>query len=61
MSVATGYDGHYKIGEWFPVRVGLTNTGAAVEGQIEVVGGDQGGGSSATYAYPVSLPAPSYS
>ena len=59
MSVVAGYDGHYKLGEWFPVRVGLTNTGAAVEGQVEVDGGDQGGGSSATYAYAVSLPAPS--
>ncbi|MDQ2806351.1 MAG: hypothetical protein M3Z04_05455 [Chloroflexota bacterium] len=59
MSVEAGYDGHYKIGEWFPVRVGLTNTGAAVDGEVQVDAGNQSGNSVATYAYPVSLPAPS--
>lgn len=59
MSIAAGYDGHYKIGEWFPVRVGLTNTGAAVDGEVQVDAGNSSGNAVATYAYPVSLPTPS--
>ena len=59
MTVEAGYDGHYKIGEWFPVRVGLTNTGAAVEGEVQTDAVGSSGREIATYAYPVSLPAPS--
>jgi hypothetical protein len=59
MSAEGGYDSHYKLGEWFPVRVNLVNTGAAVEGDVEVGAIGDNGQAVATYVHPISLPSPS--
>ena len=55
MSVAAYYDGHFKYGEWLPLRVTLANEGAAVRAEIRadiVAAGNQ-----TFYSVPVELPA----
>ncbi len=55
LSVEAGLDGYYRIGKWLPLRVQLENTGAAIDGRVEVVLKRPDGGE-VTYRYPVSLP-----
>jgi hypothetical protein len=48
------FDGHFKYGEWLPVRITLENTGPALEGQVQVT--VRGSGGSNTYGVPALLP-----
>jgi hypothetical protein len=61
ITVQAGYHGSSKAGEWMPVTIDVTNSGADVEGTVEVQtsGGSQGGPpiSDAIYQVPLSLAA----
>lgn len=60
MRVRAAYDGHYKVGEWFPVQVDLSNDGTGtVAGQVQVVAKNDNGGTVTTYVRDVDLPSPS--
>jgi len=59
MSVKAGYGGHYKIGEWLPVQVTLSNTGPSLDVEVQVDALSVGGRPAATYTKRVSLPNPS--
>ena len=60
MRVRAAYDGHYKVGEWFPVQVDLSNDGTGtVAGQVQIVAKNDNGGTSTTYVRDVELPPPS--
>src|SRR5690242_16214593 len=60
MTVRAGYDGHYKLGEWFPVQVTLSNTGQSLDGEVRVGAiGENNDEQIASYIRPVSLPSPS--
>jgi hypothetical protein len=61
MRVRAAYDGHYKVGEWFPVQVDLSNDGTGtVAGQVQVVAKNDSGGDGTTYVRDIELPAPSH-
>jgi hypothetical protein len=55
LSAQAGLDGYYRIGQWLPLRVQLENSGAAIDGRVEVVLPRPDGGH-LTYRYPLSLP-----
>lgn len=59
MTVRAGYDGHYKLGEWFPVQVMLNNTGQSLDrAEVQVNATGNNDWRIATYARQVDLPAP---
>ncbi len=59
MTVQPAYGGYYKLGEWFPIQVTLSNTGATFDGAVQVDAIGTGSDAVvATYSRPVSLPAP---
>ncbi|HUS16407.1 MAG TPA: hypothetical protein VM536_15525 [Chloroflexia bacterium] len=58
MNVTAGYDGHYKLGEWFPVQVTLNNTGASLDAEVRVEAHSYSSDPISTFVYPVALPAP---
>ena len=61
MRVRAAYDGHYKVGEWFPIQVDLSNDGqGTVAGQLQVVAKNQGGDDVTTYGRDIELPPPSH-
>src|SRR5690242_14836490 len=50
MQVTAGYEGAYKVGEWFPVRVALRNDGAVpLAGRLQVRASNEGGSDITTY------------
>ncbi|MBI2864464.1 MAG: hypothetical protein HYX94_07870 [Chloroflexi bacterium] len=55
MEIEAGFDGYYKIGEWFPVAVTLSNNGPDVEGKVWLEVADEMGGKT-RYARSLSLP-----
>jgi hypothetical protein len=58
MTVQAGFDGHYTLGDWFPVRVELSNSGQAMHADLQVnAGGD--GDAATTMSQAVDLPTPS--
>jgi hypothetical protein len=63
MSLQVGYHGSYKLGQWMPVTVDITNHGADIEGNLEIQGSNsfaaKGGppGGTAVYQVPLSLAA----
>jgi hypothetical protein len=60
MRVRAAYDGHYKVGEWFPIQVDLSNDGqGTVAGQVQVTAKNDNGGDVTTYARDIELPSPS--
>jgi hypothetical protein len=60
MRVRAAYDGHYKVGEWFPIQVDLSNDGTGtVAGQVQVVAKNDNGADATTYVRDIELPAPS--
>jgi hypothetical protein len=60
MQVTAGYDGFYKVGEWFPVRVELRNDGAGqIRGLVQVRASNEVGTDITTYSREIDLPAPS--
>jgi hypothetical protein len=60
MRVRAAYEGHYKVGEWFPVQVDLSNDGTGtVAGQLQVVAKNDNGDNITTYVRDVELPPPS--
>ena len=58
VTVEAGYNGYYKLGEWFPVRVSLSNSGAQRDVEVRVPGLAQSDSPVITYKQAVSLPAP---
>jgi hypothetical protein len=58
VAVEAGYNGYYKLGEWFPVRVSLSNSGAQRDVEVRVPGMAQSDSPVITYKQAVSLPAP---
>ncbi|HMA34408.1 MAG TPA: hypothetical protein VKY74_07975 [Chloroflexia bacterium] len=58
MTVQAGYEGHYKLGEWFPVQVTLSNIGQAFDAEVQVTATGPADQPLATYARPVTLPSP---
>ncbi|TAK24106.1 MAG: hypothetical protein EPO26_06750 [Chloroflexota bacterium] len=61
MTIRSGYDGVAKLGAWFPVEVGVTNTGPEIAGEIQLkVDGLDGRGTfnrpPITYSVPANLP-----
>jgi hypothetical protein len=55
MQADAAFEGHFKYGEWLPIRVELENNGADVNAEVQIrVTGNTG---ASTYALPVALPA----
>ena len=58
LQITAGFDGTCHSGEWCPVYVVLSNEGADVEGELQVlVGGESRDAAPDVYASPVVLPA----
>ena len=61
ISVQTGYHNNFKLGQWMPVAVDITNNGPALDGRLEIqvdsaLGAKGGGpGGTAIYEVPISL------
>jgi hypothetical protein len=58
MTVQAGFEGHYKLGEWFPVQVTVSNNGQPFDAEVQVDAVGDNDQTVATYARPVALPAP---
>jgi hypothetical protein len=58
MTVQAGFEGHYKLGEWFPVQVTVSNNGAPFDAEVQVDAVGDNDQTLATYARSVALPAP---
>ncbi|MCC7163346.1 MAG: hypothetical protein IT331_12700 [Anaerolineae bacterium] len=54
LQVEPFFSGHYKFGEWLPLRVTVTNPGAPVSAQVRVEMSETGGRTS--WVVPVDLP-----
>ncbi len=59
MTARAGFDGFYKSGQWVPVYVTLSNSGALVEGTVQIVTNPASSTERLVYDAPVSLPAQS--
>ena len=53
LDAEAGFDGYYRVGQWLPVRVDVSNTGPDLNGELVVTWGD------VRFGQIVALPAPS--
>ena len=60
ITVQAGFEGHYKENTWLPVTVRLENTGAPIQGVLEITLDDYIQ-PDVVYRYPVELPTTSRS
>lgn len=56
LTISAGYGGYYRLGQWTPVRINVSNAGADLEGEARVRTGGIGGLEQTTYSTPLSLP-----
>lgn len=56
MTARAGFDGFYKSGQWVPVYVTLSNSGASVEGTVQIVTNPASASERLVYEAPVNLP-----
>ncbi len=57
LTISAGYGGYYRLGQWTPVRVNISNAGADLEGEVRIrMGGTGGGLEQTTYSTPLGLP-----
>ncbi|MCD4685876.1 MAG: hypothetical protein K8S97_08065, partial [Anaerolineae bacterium] len=56
LTVAAGYDGFFRPGQWIPLRVTMSNDGDSLDGYLRVRTGELGGLEETTYRTPLDLP-----
>ncbi|WP_420645680.1 DUF7408 domain-containing protein [Candidatus Leptofilum sp.] len=56
LDVSVGFDSYYKSDYWIPVQVIAANSGAAVEGYVEILVRESGSQERTPYRSPISLP-----
>ena len=56
MTVEAGYDAHFKLGAWVPIRIAIDNAGDALEGEV-MLSDDHTQGLVERFVQPVSLAA----
>ncbi|MHB8625834.1 MAG: DUF7408 domain-containing protein [Aggregatilineales bacterium] len=56
LSAEAGFQGHFRGGQWMPIRVSVANNGPAVSGQLRVVTGGTLGLATVSFSVPVELP-----
>ncbi len=59
MTAEVGYDGYYRLSDWVPVRVSVSNSGSDLEGTIVMELTENSPGDATRYELPVILPAQS--
>lgn len=56
LSAEAGFQGHFRGGQWTPIRVTVANSGPEVTGQLSIVTGGTFGTAKASFNVPVELP-----
>jgi len=56
LSLAAGYNGAFRSGQWIPVQINASNRGDDVAGEVRVRTGDLTSISATTYSTPLDLP-----
>src|SRR5690606_4614653 len=54
LTMEVGFDGYYKDGSWIPVTVHAANSGDSVEGELQILVGENQ--TELLFATPISLP-----
>jgi hypothetical protein len=56
MTIAAGYNGFFRGGQWIPVQINATNRGDDITGEVRVRTGDLSSIAGTTYSTPLDLP-----
>src|SRR5690606_40609407 len=56
MTLAAGYNGFFRGGQWIPVQINVTNLGNDITGEVRVRTGDLSSLAGTTYSTPLDLP-----
>src|SRR5690554_7970017 len=56
LTIAAGYNGYFRGGQWIPVQINASNLGDDITGEVRVRTGDLSSIAGTTYSTPLDLP-----